>query len=67
MSVELLTEHHLELLSLKETTQARLNLHLSKCSHVSAHMGLNARGKAQTSLLSDTETSLDIELCMEQV
>ena len=31
MIVKLLTEHHLEFLSLKEAAEARLSLHLSKC------------------------------------
>ena len=31
MTVKLLTEHHLEFLSLKEAVQAPLSLHLSKC------------------------------------
>ena len=31
MIVKLLTEHHLEFLSLNEATQARLSLHMSKC------------------------------------
>ena len=31
MNVKLLTEHHLEFLSLKEAAQARLSLRLSKC------------------------------------
>ena len=31
MTVKLLTEHHLEFLSLKETVKARLSLHMSKC------------------------------------
>ena len=31
MIVKLLTEHHLEFLSLKEAAQARLSLHMSKC------------------------------------
>ena len=31
MIVKLLTEHHLEFLSLKEEAQTRLSLHLSKC------------------------------------
>ena len=34
MSVQLLTEHHLEFLSLKAAAQARLRLHLSKCQIV---------------------------------
>ena len=34
MIVKLLTEHHLEFLSLKETAEARLSLHLSKCQIV---------------------------------
>ena len=34
MIVKLLTEHHLEFLSLKEETQTRLSLHLSKCQIV---------------------------------
>ena len=33
----LLPEHHLQFLSLKETTQARLSLHLSKCHIVANH------------------------------
>ena len=33
MSVTLLTEHHLRFLSLKEATQARLSLYVSK-SHI---------------------------------
>ena len=31
MIVKLLTEHHLECLSLKEVAEAHLSLHLSKC------------------------------------
>ena len=31
MIVKLLTEHHLEFLSLKEPAQARQSLHMSKC------------------------------------
>ena len=38
MNVKLLTEHHLEFLSLKEAAQACLNLHLSKCHIVGNHM-----------------------------
>ena len=38
MSVKLLTEHHLEFLSLKEAAQACLSLHLSKCHIVGNHM-----------------------------
>ena len=38
MSVKLLTEHHLEFLSLKEATQAHLRLHMSKCHIVGNHM-----------------------------
>ena len=38
MIVKLLTEHHLEFLSLKDTAQARLSLHLSKCDIVGNHM-----------------------------
>ena len=34
MIVKLLTEHHLEFLSLKEVAQTRLSLHLSKCQIV---------------------------------
>ena len=37
MSVKLLTEHHLEFLSLTEAAQARLSLHLSKCNIVGNH------------------------------
>ena len=38
MTVTLLTEHHLEFLSLKEAAQAHLSLHLSKCHIVGNHM-----------------------------
>ena len=38
MSVKLLTEHHLELLSLKGGLQAHLSLHLLKCHIVGNHM-----------------------------
>ena len=38
MSGKLLTEHHLEFLSLKEAGQARLSLHLSKFHNVGNHM-----------------------------
>ena len=38
ISVKLLTEHHLEFLSLKEAAQARLSLHLSKCHIVGNYM-----------------------------
>ena len=31
MIVRLLTEHHLEFLSIKEAAEARLSLHMSKC------------------------------------
>ena len=40
MIVKLLTEHHLEFLSLKEAAQARLSLHISKCYIVENHMSL---------------------------
>ena len=38
MIVKLLTEHHLEFLSLKEIAEARPSLHLSKCQIVENHM-----------------------------
>ena len=38
LTVELLTEHHLEFLSLKEAGQARLSLHLSQYHIVGNHM-----------------------------
>ena len=38
MTVSLLTEHHLEFLSLKEATQTHLSLHMSKCHIVGNHM-----------------------------
>ena len=38
MSINLLTEHHLEFLSLTEAAQARLSLYLSKCHIVGNHM-----------------------------
>ena len=39
MTLRVLTEHHLEFLSLeKEAAQARLSLHLSKCHIVGNHM-----------------------------
>ena len=38
MTVKPLTEHHLEVLSLKEASQASLSLHMSKCHIVGNHM-----------------------------
>ena len=38
MTVKLLTEHHLESLSLKKAAQARPSLHLSKCLIVGNHV-----------------------------
>ena len=38
MSVKLLTEHHLEFLSLTGVLQARQSLHLSKCYNVGNHV-----------------------------
>ena len=38
MNVKLLTEHHLEFLSLKGAAQARLSLYLSKCHIVGNHV-----------------------------
>ena len=38
MKIKLLTEHHLQFLSLKEVAQACLSLHLSKCHIVGNHM-----------------------------
>ena len=38
MSVKLLTDYHLEFLSLKEAAQARLSRHLSKCHIIGNHM-----------------------------
>ena len=38
MNVKLAIERHLEFLSLKMATQARLSLHLSKCHIVGNHM-----------------------------
>ena len=38
MNVKLLTEHHLEFLSLNEAAEARLSLHMSKCHIFGKHM-----------------------------
>ena len=38
MIVKLLTEHHLEFLSLKEAAEARLSLNMSKCHIVGSLM-----------------------------
>ena len=38
MIVKLLTEHHLEFLSLKRAAEACLSIHLSKCHIVGNHM-----------------------------
>ena len=38
MSINLLTEHYLEFLRLKEAIQAGLSLHLSKCHIVGRHV-----------------------------
>ena len=48
MIVKLLTEHHLEFLSLKEEAQTRLSLHLSKCQIV----GSGSNGMLITQLRS---------------
>ena len=40
MSVNLLTEHHLEFIRLKEAAQAHLSLHLSKCHIAGNHISL---------------------------
>ena len=48
MVVKLLTEHHLEFLSLKEAIEAHLSLHMSKCqwkSHTLAHMIISPKVK----------------------
>ena len=54
-SVKLLTEHHLEFLSLKKAAQARLSLHLSKChivgNHVMAQLWFFMRIRLATALL----------------
>ena len=39
-TIKILTEHHLEFLSLKGATQARPNLHLSKCHIVTVQMSM---------------------------
>ena len=38
MIVKLLTEHHLDFLSLKEAAEARPSLHMSKCHIVGNHV-----------------------------
>ena len=38
MNVKLLTEHHLEFLSLKEAAEAHPSLHMPKCHIVGNHM-----------------------------
>ena len=38
MNIRLLTEHHLEFLSLTGAAQARLSLHILKCHIVGNHM-----------------------------
>ena len=56
MSVTLLTEHHLEFLSLKEAAQACLSLYLSKCQIVGNHMSwLKCIFRANIFLLSDRQ------------
>ena len=54
MSVELLTEHHLEFISLKAAAEARTSLHLSKCHSVRNFMHwliyINYEGKYKTIL-----------------
>ena len=52
MNVRLLTEHHLEFLSLKGAAQARLSLHLSKSHIVENHvLRLNYNMGQQTRFL----------------
>ena len=57
MSVKLLTEHNLEFLSLKEATQARLSLHLSKCRIVGNHM-------PRLRLKSNLYMSASVKICV---
>ena len=63
MSVKLLTEHHLEFLSLKKAAQARLSLHLSKCqtvgNHVAAHFYLlhMQKGTKRSKFWSESSTT----------
>ena len=38
MNIKLLTEHHLELLSLKEAVQVRVSIFMSHCHIVGNHM-----------------------------
>ena len=47
MNVKLLTEQHLESLSLKEAAQACLILHMSKCNIVGNHMSRLVRHWSQ--------------------
>ena len=47
MSVKLLTEHHLKILSLKEAAEVRPSLHLSKCHIVGNHMSWLKFDKAE--------------------
>ena len=57
MSVKLLTEHHLEFLSLKEAAEARPSLHMSKYHIVGNHMWwlININGIKLLSIISSRE------------
>ena len=55
MNVKLLTEHHLECLSLKEAAEAHLSLHLSECHIVGNHMSLLNYNTKFRSLITSTK------------
>ena len=62
MIVKLLTEHHLEFLSLKEAAQAGLNVHLSKYHIVGNHMSrLKKRILGERLLISGKASTMHVE------
>ena len=65
MIVKLLTEHHLEFLSLKEAAEARPSLHLSKCqivgnlmSRLLSYLQSLKKKKMRSATTSDTMADL---------
>ena len=69
MTVKLQTEHHLEFLSVKEATQARLSLHLSNCHIVGNLMSplkYSRKDKGYKSLWALTRENLSGEVYEQQ-
>ena len=63
MTAKLLTEHHLEFLSLKEAAKARLSLHLSKYHIFGNHMSRLKLFLLVADAYTDPENSVGVVVC----